>query len=140
MDDPIAVLRRDLRFTSAADAMLVAKALWKQRLPGSAAVILLDDEQRLVDLVCVVDGGDHLLDIVAMLCGAEVPDVTGLLLLSDRTGEVPADRSDDELTWMEIAALAAENEITVYDWLVLSDRWAFSVAEFAPIPAKWQTT
>jgi hypothetical protein len=137
VDDPIAVLRRDLRFRSTADALPVARALWKQRLPGSAAVILLDDAQRLVDLLCVVDGGDHLPDIVAMLCGAQIPNVTGLLLLSDRTGEVPADRSDDELTWMEIAALAAEHDVTVYDWLVLSDRWAFSVAEFAPVPAQW---
>ena len=61
-------------------------------------------------------------------------------LLRDRQDairEVPADRSDDELTWMEIAALAAEHDVTVYDWLVLSDRWAFSVAEFAPVPAQW---
>jgi len=137
MDDPIAVLRRDLRFTSAADAMLVARGLWNQRLPGSAAVILLDEERQLVDLLCVVDGGDKLPDIVAMLCSAEMPNVTGLLLLSDRTGEVPADRPDDELTWMELLDLGASSDITVYDWLVISDHWAFSVAEFIPVPAEW---
>ena len=72
-----------------------------------------------------------------MVCDADIPDLSAMVLFTDRTGEVPADRPDDELTWMELSAHAEAAGVSLLDWIVVWGRYAFSVAQFAPSPARW---
>ena len=60
-----------------------------------------------------------------------------LFVITDRSGEVFADRPDDELVWMELVDLAAAAGFTLLDWFVVFGTMAFSVAEYAPRPAQW---
>jgi hypothetical protein len=104
---------------------------------GSATLVLLDEDRRLVDLYVVEDGDAELRRLVEAVCEADIPDVTDMVLISDRTGEEPADRPDDELLWMELVELAEDWDVVLLDWFVLAGRYSFSVAEYAPIPAQW---
>jgi len=132
----ISVLR-SRRFEGAADALVVAAAVGRQRCPGSATFVFLDDDRRLLDLLVVADGGDQLAHVLDMASELQDDEVESLFVITDRTGEVPADRPDDELVWLELVDLAADRGMTLLDWFVVWDMNAFSVAEFAPRPAQW---
>ena len=136
MSDSVSILR-SRRFACAADALLVAAAVGRLRRPGSATFVFLDDDRRLVDVLVVEDGGDQLAHVLDMALQLQEPEVEELFVVTDRTGEVPADRPDDELVWLELLDLAAEHGTTLLDWFVVWDMKAFSVAEFAPRPAQW---
>jgi hypothetical protein len=136
----LATIRRHHPFRTAADALAVAKSVRKADIRGSATFVLVDDDRRIVDLICVDDGGEHLAELVELLCRVDDDEATGLFIVTDRTGEVPADRPDDELVWMELVDIAACGGVTLLDWFVVWGRKAFSVAEFAPIPPQWTGT
>lgn len=72
-----------------------------------------------------------------MACCPMPEEVTSLLVVSNRTGEIPADRPDDELIWEDMVDLAAIVDITVLDWLIAWGTKAFSATEFADYPAHW---
>ena len=131
------ILRNELPFHTAADALVVAKSVSNQRRPGSVAMVFTDDDRRLLDLFYIEGGADHLPELVEFCCSPDEAEVTGLFLVTDRTGEVPADRPDDELTWMELVASAREGGVTLFDWFVVWGTTAFSVAEHAPIGPQW---
>jgi hypothetical protein len=137
VSDALDVLRRECRFDAPSDVLVLLRSLSRLGQQGAATVVLLDETRRLVDLFVVEEGDSQLRRIVESLCEADIPDVTDILLVSDRTGEVPADRPDDELKWMELVELAADYAITLLDWFIVAGRHSFSVAEFAPIPAQW---
>jgi DNA repair protein RadC len=131
------VLRRECRFEAPSDALVLLRSLSREGQRGSATLVLLDEDRRLVDLFVVEGGDSQLRHITELVCQADMPDVTDMLIVSDRTGEAPADRPDDELTWMELVDLAESWDITLLDWFVVTGRYSFSVAQFAPIPAQW---
>lgn len=131
------VLRRECRFEGASDVLVLLKSLSKLGQQGSATLVLLDEDRRLVDLYVVEDGDAELRRLVETVCEADIPDVTDIVLISDRSGSESADRPDDELLWMELVELAEDWDIVLLDWFVLAGRYSFSVAEYAPIPAQW---
>jgi hypothetical protein len=137
MPDAMDVLRRELEFVDAASAMSLLKAIRRLDRPDSLTLVLVDDDRRLVDFFVVEDGAEQLVYVVERIVEADWPEVTALFLVTDRTGEVPADRPDDELVWMELASLASFYGVTLLDWFVVWGTTAFSVAEFAPVPAQW---
>jgi hypothetical protein len=137
VSDALDVLRRECCFEAAPDATVLLQSVSRADRRGSATVVLLDEDRRLVDLLMVDDGGDELLAVVRAVCEALIPDVTDMLLVTDRSGETPCDRPDDELVWMELVELTDSWDITLLDWFVVSGRYSFSVAEFAPTPAQW---
>jgi hypothetical protein len=121
-------------------------------VPGSAGFVLLDRDRRFRELLVLPDpertgpgtgrlgperASENLPRLLDIICTPE-GDPPTLLLLTDRSGETPLDRPGDELLWQELHAAAATRGTTLLDWFVLADqRWAFSVAEFAPTPAGW---
>ena len=83
----------------------------------------------------VTDGAEHLADLVEFAwLYAEARDI---FFAIDRTGEVPADRPDDELMWRELRELATTKELCLLDVFVVWGTRAFSIAEHAPLPAQW---
>jgi hypothetical protein len=131
------VLRRECRFEAASDLPVLLKSLSRLGQHGSATLVLLDEDRRLVDLYVVEDGDAELRRLVETVCEADIPDVTDMVLISDRSGSESADRPNDELLWMELVELAEDWDIVLLDWFVLAGRYSFSVAEYAPIPAQW---
>lgn len=127
----------DLRLHNRQDAMEFVAAVTRRTTSGSATMVFADRRGHVVEMFCVENGGDSLPELVALTCSATDPEEGRLLLITDRTGEVPVDRPDDELTWIELHATAAVGEVDLLDWFVTSSHYAFSVAEFAPIDAAW---
>ena len=136
MSKSLSVLR-SRRFDSAADALVVAAAVGRLGRPGSATLVFLDDDARVVDVLVISDGGDQLAHVLDLALQMQEPELEELFVITDRTGEVPADRPDDELVWMELSDLASSYGVCLLDWYVVFDMQAFSVAEFAPSPARW---
>jgi hypothetical protein len=135
--DSLEVLRREIRFDSPKEAYAVAASVSRLRRPGSATVVSLDDDRRVIDLLVVEDGAGHESEMIELMVLSEESGLSSLFLVTDRTGEVPADRPDDELTWMELVELAASDGLVLRDWFIVWGTKAFSVAEFAPLPAQW---
>jgi hypothetical protein len=133
-------LRRELGPLRTRDDAMTFVALAAPRLRAGGGVLLfLDAERRVVELLAVDEGLEPLLpDLLYALCSPDEPEVANLLLITDRSDQVPADRPDDELTWLELSDLAASGATTLLDWFVVCrDLQAFSVAEHAPVGARW---
>ena len=130
------VFRRH-HFTSADDAVRVTAAVSQQKLPGSATLVFLDRNRGVVDIRVIEDGGDQLVEVLELVFTIDDSGASSLFIVTDRSGEVYADRPDDELVWMELVDLAATAGITLLDWFVVYGTLAFSAAEFAPLPAQW---
>ena len=128
---------KGVRIRTQGDAMQMVGAIARRTNHGDVAAIYLNHDGEIVELFVFTDGAEHLDQLVYITCSPDEPEVAQLVLVTDRTGEVPADRPDDELLWMELHANAAEGATQLMDWFVTSGRYAFSVAEFAPIPAGW---
>lgn len=120
------------------DAVQFVAAVAGRTTPATATMILGDRSGKVIGVFCVEDGADHLPDLVEFTCSPDENDVCCLLLVTDRSGETPADRPDDELTWVELHASARDGGVELLDWFVTSGRWMFSIAEFAPIPVAWE--
>ena len=117
--------------------MRMAAAVGQQKLPGSATLVFLDRNRGLVDIRVIEDGGDPLVEVLEMVFTIDDSGASNLFIITDRSGDVSADRPDDELVWMELVDLAATAGVTLLDWFVVYGTRAFSVAEFAPLPAQW---
>ena len=130
-------LFRGHHYSSAHDAMRMAKAVSQRERPGSATLVFLNRNRALVDILVVEDGADQLVEVLELVCTIDDRGASGLFIITDRSGEVSADRPDDELVWMELVDLAATVGITLLDWFVVYGTMTFSVAEFAPLPAQW---
>ena len=136
--DELKELHRSVQLQTQCDALGFVAALLTRTVPGEVDAIFLDDDRRIVELFRMADAEPLLADFVYSTCSTDEEWVTGLLLVTDRTGRVPLDAPDDELRWQELVASAAEGGVTLYDWFVTADRrWAYSVAEHAPTPAQW---
>ena len=139
-DDALDVLRRHLVVRSAFDALTVVGSAGRVLPPGTNLVVHLDDDGRFLDHWPVTDSDDHLEFVIAATCELASPEVRGAFLVSNRSGQVPADRPDDERRWCELGAIAEDAGIDLLDWLVVCGTVAFSVAEHAAIGAGWPTT
>jgi hypothetical protein len=115
----------------------MAAAVSQRERPGSATLVFLNRNRALVDILVVEDGADLLVEVLELVCTIDDWGASGLFIITDRSGEVSADRSDDELVWMELADLAATAGVTLLDWFVVFGTTAFLIAEFAPVPAQW---
>lgn len=135
--DPIGVLHDEVCFRSREEAMPFIAGTSRHTKPGCLTLAFTDEHHRLVDMLVVDGGGDNIRQCVEIACGIVMLKARGLLLISDRSGEVPADRPDDELLWLELVQIAKDQRITLYDWMITWGTKAYSVAEFAPIAAQW---
>jgi hypothetical protein len=135
--EPISVLQEEVSLRNRDDALNLIAGISRHAPPGCLTMVFIGRDHRFVDMLPVSDGGDNVRSVVELGCSIAPVAATGLLLVSNRTGEVPADRPDDELLWLELVQLANEQRITLYDWYVTCGTKAFSVAEFAPVPAQW---
>lgn len=117
------------------DALGVVSLLARTSPPGVDVVVGLDRRRR-IQLVLPMEPDSPLpevLDLLAQHCRRG----EALLVVSNRTGQDPADRPDDELVWEEMLGTAASYGVVLLDWWVAWGTKAFSVAEFAPSPARW---
>lgn len=135
-DDSIAVLRSSLGPTrTTEDAMFFVAGFSRLAIPGSALLVLVDEDRLLLDIVTVVDGAEHPHDLVRFAW--LYSDARSIFLAVNRTGQAPADRPDDELTWLELRGQATAADLVLLDWFVVWGTKAFSIAEHAPAPAAW---
>jgi len=137
LDTNLRALRRAYRFDSSEEAKHFLAAIARRSEAGMATAVALDRRRRLLDFRAVGDGADHLPDVVAFMAFCGRRGTRFLVLVTDRTGEIPADRPGDELQWEELVGLARSLGLDLLDWWVTVDQQAFSVAEFAPTPAGW---
>jgi hypothetical protein len=136
MYDPMQVLHDEIVLETADDALAFIAACGRNTPAGAAVLLFADDERRPCEILAVVDGAECLRDIVDLVCPAV--EASYLLIVVNRSDERPADRPDDELLWMELVAAADDHGMQLLDWMVIvSPAQAFSVAEFAPLPAAW---
>lgn len=135
MDDPLQVLHDELVLNRATDAHQVLASCARTTPPGSVTLFFLDEERRICDLLCVTDGRENVRSLVDMIC--PFVEARYLLIVSNRSGQVLADRPDDELTWMELVGAASDHGQQLLDWFIVWGTYAFSVAEFAPLGAAW---
>ncbi len=130
-------LRRHFSFGSAEEATSFVAAMARRSEPGMAIAVCLDERRRLLDFRPIVDGADHLDDVLRFVQHGGHHRTHAVLLLTDRTGESLVDRPDDELLWEELVGQADAAGFDLLDWWVMFGTQAFSVAEFAPTPARW---
>ena len=130
-NEPVARIR-DRR-----DALELVKAA-RTRVPaGVDLVVLLEPDGGWIDAF-PMEPGTPLPDVVEMCASRLVPGAA-LVIVTNRTGEVPADRPDDELLWEELGGIARSHGTHLLDWFVFSGQWAFSVTEFSPSGDGWSS-
>ena len=137
MRDPIRYLRKKLVVQTVQDFLPLLRSLRKLDIPGCVSVVFLRHDRRFYDSLTVTDGGDRVAQVFAHLLNIDDPKIGAMVLATDRTGEVPADRSDDEFHWTGMHEAASHCGIDLLDWFVVWGSKAFSVAEHATIPAGW---
>jgi hypothetical protein len=119
------------------DALDLVKAA-STRVPlGVDLVMLLAPDGGWIDGF-PMELGSPLPEVIEM-CASRLEPGSALLIVSNRTGEVPADRPGDELVWAELSGIATSYGIHLLDWLVLSGQWAFTVTEFSPSGDGWSS-
>lgn len=112
-------------------------AVLASRIRPGAELILLFDEDGTLDITFPVPLGVPLPSVVDSV--TQVADQGwSLVIVSNRTGEVPADRPGDELVYEEVRGAALARGVQLLDWYVIWDTKAFSVAEFAPSGPGWK--
>lgn len=125
---------------SAHDALVVVRSVGKTVPPGTNTIVFLDADGRFVTNWSVVDSDDGLEEVVAVTCQMAPVEATAAFLVSNRTGQEPADRPDDESRWQRLGEIAEDSGVDLLDWLVVWGRAAFSLAEHAPVAAGWPST
>ena len=128
----------DLRLTSLPDAMALLAGLWRTGLELPVLFVVLDHERAIVDIYPLSGVEESQVpELLEPLLVRHADDGQWVLVVTDRTSEVPVVRADDELTWQEWSDLVAARGLELLDWFVRVDCYAFSVAEFAPTPSHW---
>lgn len=107
-----------------------------RRHPRGAHLFVGLDRARQVRLFLPMEPSTPLAQTVAMLGELFLPG-EALLIVSNRTGEVPADRPDDELVWEEMLGAARSRRVVLLDWWILWGQKLFSAAEFSPSGPGW---
>ena len=60
-----------------------------------------------------------------------------IIVVSNRSGEIPLDRPDDELVYETMNGAAQARGILLLDWYIVAGQESWSVAEFTPSGAGW---
>jgi hypothetical protein len=118
------------RMRTPADAQALVAGLRDRVEPGIDVVLVFDDARHLVHAFPMEPGSSLPEAVAAAARGVAVGDA--LMIVSNRSGQVPADRPDDELAWEELAGTAAAHGVVLVDWWVIWGTKAFSLAEHAP--------
>lgn len=128
--------RATVTIRSQADALPIVAFLGRRTPPGTDSLVLADRRGRVVTMFTIEPGTP--LTAMVGLVASHLAHGERMLLVSNRTGEQPADRPDDELVWEELQGIARANDVVLLDWFITVDTFAFSLAEFAPSPAQWE--
>jgi hypothetical protein len=141
LPEELAELHDCFQLRTQADALQLVACISRRSEPGDVCAVFVDDDRRIVELFVIEDADsvdEFLPQFVYVTCSPDETDVTGLMLVSDRTGQVSLDKPGDELRWQELVANAAEGGVTLYDWFIIADRRiAYSLPQFAPTPPQW---
>ena len=119
------------------DALELVKAATSRVPAGVDLVVLLEPDGGWIDAF-PMEPGSPLPEVVEM-CASRLVVGAALVIVSNRTGEVPADRPGDELLWEELSGTATSHGIHLLDWFVFSGQWAFSVTEHSPSGDGWSS-
>ena len=130
-------LRRRYSFDTADDAAAFAAAVARCSRPGLALAVCLDVRRQLLDLHGVPRGAEDLAEVLHTVAHTCSDRTHAVLLLTDRSGEVLADRPDDEVRWQELVEVADDLGLQLLDWWLLFGDRTCSVAERSPTPARW---
>jgi hypothetical protein len=126
-----------LRVANTRDAAELTAAIGLRTAPGETVIAAFDRQQRLQVVVPIALGENSLLEYVDLFCQIALPRES-LFIVSNRSGELPADRPSDEADWEALAACCEKAEVYLLDWWIQSETYAFSAAEFASTPPGWQ--
>jgi hypothetical protein len=134
--DPLDELEREgFRLRVPDDGIELSASLVRQGQPGTQLVAAADHAGR-VQLLIPDPESRPITDHVALLCDLGLPGES-IFIVSDRTGEEPADRPDDELDWECARGVADVAGIHLLDWWITWETLVFSAAEFAPSGPGW---
>jgi hypothetical protein len=126
---------RSTRIRHLDDALGLVAAVARRTPPGTDVFAGLDRRRRL-ELIVPMEPGSWLPEVTDLLTAHFRPG-EALLIVSNRRGEVPVDRPEDELVYEEIAGAARSNQVVLLDWWITWGTKAYSVAEFAPSGSGW---
>ena len=129
-------MTRRFRIRTFDDCLTFVATVARKVPPGVDVVAGIDRRHRL-QVILPMEPGSPLPEVVDQLASHFLPR-EALLVVSNRTGETPADRPDDELVFEEMAGAARAYDIVLLDWWITSGTKAFSIAEFAPSGTGWQ--
>lgn len=120
------------------DVLGLLAALSRRTASGDTLVFGFDTD-RVLQVGLPIDVTDHpLLEWVELLCEVFAPG-EGMLVVSNRNGETPADRPTDGADWQQLAGACDRAEVVLLDWFVLSGTYAFSLSELGEHPPGWRT-
>ena len=125
----------DWQLSGVADAPELCAAIGRNFVPG-VDVVLAFDAAGWMELVVPL-GVDEPLEGCVDLVAQVVDRGSLLVVVSNRTHQVPADRPGDELVYEEIRGAALAHDVVLLDWFVIAGTKAFSLAEFAPSGPGW---
>ena len=128
--------QRRIRLADQTETMPLLKAAMTRMEPGQVLVACLDKRRRLIELIPVL-APDNELPAMAETLALAPKKVRGIVIATFRPNMVPADTPEDEPRWESMQAALADSHVTLLDWFVVGERWAWSVAEHAATPAKW---
>lgn len=135
--DTIDVLDQEgYRLRAPADALIMAGCVSRQEA-GTHLFLALDRAGR-VEVFLPVEGDPPIAETVGRLAFFGLPRES-MLVISNRTGEEPADRPGDELEWECARGAAEEHGVRLLDWWIVWGTALFSAAEFAPSGPGWPT-
>jgi hypothetical protein len=107
-----------------------------RKQPAGAHLFIGIDRARQVGLLLPMEPATPMAVTAGMLAELFLPG-EALLIVTNRSGEVPADRPDDELVWEEMVGATRSRKVVLLDWWILWGQKAFSAAEFAPSGPGW---
>ena len=129
-------MRYVFKIASSEDALALVAEITQRSQPGDHLIAAFDRRHRLQFVLPVDVRNQPLARFVELICQIAKPG-EALLLCTNRTGEVPADRPTDETEWESMAASCRKAKVILLDWWIALDRFAFSIAEHATTPPGW---
>jgi hypothetical protein len=130
------IAEADVRVRDREDGLAIVAVSANRQPPGAHLIVGVDRDHRL-RLLLFMEPETPLGTTMSMLAEMCLPG-EALMVVTNRTGEVPADRPDDELLWEEMLGATTSRRVVLLDWWILWGTKAFSAAEFAPSGPGWQ--
>lgn len=112
-------------------------AVTSQRSAAGDTFIVGFDLDHVMQLILPIEvEGQSLLEWVELLGELWAPG-EGMLIVSDRSDETPADRPTDEAEWDALAAACDRAEVVLLDWFVLHGTYTFALSQLGTHPPGW---